>query len=276
MTYDMLGPGALDYFPCRYARSKLMFRGPARDLTDPYIAFLGGTRTYGRFIETPFPALVEQVLERPCVNFGQPNAGIDTFVHDPFVVGAAQRADAVVLQVMGVQNMSNRFYTVHPRRNDRFVAPSPLLQSIYPEVDFADFHFTGHLLSRLEKVSAERFAVVRRELQRAWVARMKLLLGQIGRKCTLLWFSDRRPSPVDLATVGEAGFGPFFVTAGMLAEVADRAANLVEAVVSPEALASGTEGMVFAPMEELAARRMLGPMAHAECAKVLAGAFRGA
>lgn len=30
MTYDALGAGALDYLPCRYGTSKLLFRGPRR------------------------------------------------------------------------------------------------------------------------------------------------------------------------------------------------------------------------------------------------------
>ena len=46
MTYDALGAGALDYLPCRYGTSKLLFRGPRRPLKEPYIAFLSGTETY--------------------------------------------------------------------------------------------------------------------------------------------------------------------------------------------------------------------------------------
>lgn len=271
MTYDVLGPGALDYQPCRYANSKLMFRGPQRNLQEPYIAFLGGTKTYGRFIERPFPVLVEECLGTPCVNFGLPNAGIDAFTLDRFVMDAAARADAVVLQITGAQNMSNRFYTVHPRRNDRFVAPSTLLQSIYPEVDFADFHFTRHLLGHLQKVSPDRFAAVRRELQRAWVARMKLLLGQTSRKCILLWFSDRAPEQNDGDSAQMCGVGPLFVTRAMLDQVALDAASLVEVVASAAAMQKGTKGMIFSPFEEMAAAQMLGPFAHEECAARLIG-----
>lgn len=42
MTYDALGAGALDYLPCRYGTSKLLFRGPRRPLKDPYLVFMGG------------------------------------------------------------------------------------------------------------------------------------------------------------------------------------------------------------------------------------------
>jgi uncharacterized protein DUF6473 len=60
MTIDALGLGALDYLPCRYGNSKLLFRGPKRSLDEPYIAFIGGTETYGKFLAKPFPVLVEE------------------------------------------------------------------------------------------------------------------------------------------------------------------------------------------------------------------------
>ncbi len=36
---------------------------------------------------------------------------------------------------MGAQNLSNRFYAVHPRRNDRFLRASTLMKTIFREVD---------------------------------------------------------------------------------------------------------------------------------------------
>ena len=57
MAYEKLGGVSLNYDPCTYPDSKLMFRGPQRDLTSDYIAFLGGTETYGKFIAEPFPYL---------------------------------------------------------------------------------------------------------------------------------------------------------------------------------------------------------------------------
>ena len=62
MSVGAFGPGGLDYFPCRYGPSRQVFRGPPRDLNVPYVAFLGDTNTYGKFIERPFPDLVENEL----------------------------------------------------------------------------------------------------------------------------------------------------------------------------------------------------------------------
>lgn len=274
MTFDTLGPGALDYLPCRYGASRLLFRGPRRDLNAPYVAFVGGTETYGKFIAKPFPALVEERLGMTCANFGLPNAGIDAFAHDPFVPGATVKSEVTVLQVMGAQNMTNRFYTVHPRRNDRFVSASTLLRTIYREVDFADFHYNRHLVTELARVSPERFATVRAELQAAWSARMRLMLKQIVGKSVVLWFSDHEPRSQENTMVNDDLTGdPLFITREMMDEVASLATHVIEVVASPQAQAAGTDGMVYAEMESVAAAEMLGPDAHAEAADAVVAAI---
>ncbi|MGC1495862.1 MAG: DUF6473 family protein [Sulfitobacter sp.] len=266
MTYDALGPGALDYLPCRYGTSKLLFRGPRRDLDRPYLSFIGGTETYGKFIKSPFPALVEESVGRTCVNFGLPNAGIDAFAHDSFVVNAAAKGDVTIIQVLGAQNMTNRFYAVHPRRNDRFVSASTLLSTIYREVDFADFHFNKHMLSRLLLVSPERFAAVRGELQQAWLARMRLMLGQIQGKKILLWCADHLPPKGGDNDKSALGADPLFITREMMDEMAAHVTKVVEVVASPQAIEAGTEGMIFSQMEAMAAAEIMGPIAHKEIA----------
>ena len=79
MSFDTLGPGGLDYRPCRYGTSKILFRGPKRSLDEPYVAFFGGTTTYGKFVQTPFASLVEQSLNFNCINFGSVNGGISGY-----------------------------------------------------------------------------------------------------------------------------------------------------------------------------------------------------
>ena len=143
------GQRALEYYPCRYGTSRILFRGPRRLLDGSYVAFLGSTETYGRFVEAPYPALLEDRLAVSCVNFGVVNAGVDLYLNDPGVMGLAAGAGAKVVQVMGAQNLSNRYYSVHPRRNDRFLRASDRLEALYPEVDFTEFHFVRHLLGKL-------------------------------------------------------------------------------------------------------------------------------
>ncbi|QIE47627.1 hypothetical protein G5B38_16480 [Pseudohalocynthiibacter aestuariivivens] len=267
MAYEKLGDVPLNYMPCRYGASKLRFRGPRRRLSGRYAAFLGGTETYGKFIAHPFPALVEARTGVKCVNLGWSNAGIDVFLHDPDILAAAARAQVTVLQVLPAQNMSNRFYSVHPRRNDRFVEASPVLRSVYREVDFTEFHFTRHMLHRLRAVSEERFALVREELQTAWVARMKLLLHHLGSPVVLLWLSSHGPGEV--ADQPSVSSDPAFVTAGMLEALRPQVLQIIDATARPEALACGTDRMVFSQFEVAAASELLGPAAHEDAAEAL-------
>lgn len=267
MAFERMGQRPLDYGPVRYDGSKLVFRGPQRRLTGDFVACLGGTETYGTFIDRPYPDLMERALALPCINFGWPNAGVDAFLRDEGLLRMASRGRAVVLQVPGAMNLSNPFYKVHPRRNDRFVEATPRLRRLYPEVDFTDFHFTRHMIWRLTDVSPDRFAVVRDGLQVVWVARMEQLLKDIKAPVILMWFSRHAP---DLGhdTSGVAD-DPAFVSCSMLRAVGNRAAHVVEVVISPEACAQGTRAMRFGPMQESVAAALPGPLAHSEASRAV-------
>lgn len=266
MSFAGGAPGGLNYCPCRYGRSRVLFRGPRRPLDLPYLAFLGGSETYGRFVDLPFPARVEPQLGLPCVNFGIPNAGLDLYLSDPAVLEAAERAETVVLQILGAQNMSNRFYSVHPRRNDRFLRGSDRLLALYPEVDFSEFHFNRHMLGRLHDLSPERFAQITAELRLAWVARMKHLLALLRGRVVLLWVAEHLPPETPQEGLAR---DPLFVDRAMLEALRPRTAALLEVELSEAARQRDTEGKVFAPLEAGAAAESLGPLAHAEVAEAL-------
>ncbi|WP_299652454.1 DUF6473 family protein [uncultured Tateyamaria sp.] len=265
MSIESLGPGGLDYLPCRYGNSKVLFRGPRRSLDAPFVAFFGGSATYGKFVRTPFPDLVEQSLGTTCVNFGSLNGGVDVFATDPYLREVSGMAQTTVIQITSPRNMSNRFYRVHPRRNDRFVEASSLLRAIYREVDFAEFNFTNHMLSRLHLVSPERFQTVVEELQMAWVARMRLVLSQIPGRTVLLWAGCHAPEEAANDLDSDLGL----VSRDMVNKVSELATEYVEAVMSEDAVKAGTEGMVFGEMDAPAAKTMLGPVAHREIAQAL-------
>lgn len=274
MIYDPTGAQSLEYAPCIYGMANVQFRGPKRDLEAPHIGFLGGMETYGRFLKTPFPGLVEERLGRPCVNFGLPNAGIDVFTQRKFLTEALHKSDVTVVQILGAQNMTNRFYSVHPRRNDRFVGASQLLSDLYPGMEFVDINFTKHLINKLMRRSPKLFQAVLDELQEAWVARMRLLLGQIKGKSLLMWFAPI--APITEAQMREElpRTDPVFVTREMLDKVAPHADGMVEIVASAQAVRSGLYGMVFNDAERRAASKVLGPLAHEEAATALEDALR--
>jgi hypothetical protein len=268
MAYAFPGAGALDYFPCRYGRSKLLFRGPQRRLDAPYCAAIGGTETYGKFVAEPYPVLVERQIGLRMVNLGCVNAGPDVFLNEPAVFDVVAGAEICVVQVMGALNLSNRFYAVHPRRNDRFLRAAPELQALFPDIDFTEFHFTRHLLRTLRLTGAARFDAVAEELREVWVARMAELLRSLPGKVILLWLSDH--APVRAGRPSERLRDPVLVNAEMIASVRHLVSDYVEVVYSPTATAGEQAGIAFAPTDRLAAAEVPGPAAHADVAAALA------
>ena len=270
MAYAFPGEGALDYFPCNYGPSRLLFRGPRRSLDRPYIAFLGGTETYGKYVPEPFSDLVEDEVGYASINLGCINAGPDVYLNEPTVLEIARGAEAVVLQVMGAVNLTNRFYSVHPRRNDRFIAASPALKALYRDVDFTEFNFTRHMLTTLEATSRERFELVSAELRLAWTSRMRGLLEQVAGRTVLLWMADAAPGRArDLAQ------DPVLVDAAMVEAVRPAAHTYVEAVTTPDARSTSQQGMAFAALESLAAAALPGPSVHRDVARKLVVALDG-
>lgn len=270
MAFEYPGDGALDYFPCRYGRSKLLFRGPRRSLQGDFIAAMGGTETYGKFVAEPWPALLEQRLEIPVVNFGYLNAGIDVFLHEPQLAAASKAARASAIQLLGAQNMSNRFYAVHPRRNDRFLRASNAMHAMFRGVDFTEFNFTRHMLGALRERMPEAFARMAEELQAAWTQRMLSLLAKIDGPKVLLWMGEYHdpdhPDPL--------GPGPLLVTEAMVEALRPHADEIVRVEPSLMARSAGTSGMHFAPIEEPAAEMLPGPLVHQEIAEALAPVMR--
>lgn len=269
MTYDIMGAGALDYLPCHYGTSKLTFRGPERDMQPPYLVFLGGTQTFGKFIEQPFPLKVEHLTGIPSVNFGQVNAGLDVYLSERVVLDATKDAYVTVVEVLGAANLSNQFYTVHPRRNDRFLRASQKLIQLFPEVDFTQFNFTQHMLIHLHKTDDERFSAVAHTLRRTWARKMRQLLGRLE-------------GPVVLLRVGGQGQGevppkgwhehiaPAFVTDAMLKAVLPLTAAFVDVPYS-EGQRKGRmrNGLVPEPMLEHAARAVIDSETHSAVARAL-------
>ena len=267
MSYAFPGEGALDYFPCRYGTSRLLFRGPRRSLERPYIALLGGTETYGKYVPDPFADLVEDELGMSVVNLGCMNAGPDVFLSDPGILDIVNKSEATVLQLVGAQNATNRYYAVHPRRNDRFLHATPLLQSMFREVDFTEFNFTRHMLQALQAVSPDRFEVLAEELRSTWVLRIKDLLSRISGRKVLLWMADQPPARN--GSRADLRLEPLLVDSEMVAAIRRSADDYVESICAPE----GLEGKSFSPLECLAAAGLPGPLAHRQTSGLLSAAL---
>ena len=267
MSYHTMGRAALDYAPCYYEGSRICFRGPKAHLDEPYVAYLGSTETFGKFVSQPFPWITGLGLHTDTLNLGVVNSGIDMYLAEPDLMELARRSKVTVVQTMSAANLSNKYYTVHPRRNDRFVKPTIHLEALVPDLDLTEVHFTRHFLTELAAHSPSVFEIVRKELRAVWIYRMEQLLAQIGGKIVLLWFGRRSP---DAASGMESlAIDPLFVDRAMIEMLRPMVNEIVEVVPSDMAKAEGPRGMVFHPLEAEAATKMMSVRAHCEAAERL-------
>ncbi len=264
---------SLEYHPCRYGSSKILFRGPPRRLRGDYVAYLGGTETFGQFTETPYPALVEQATGLAAVNLGCVQAGVDAFSNSPTLLDICAMARVTVVQVMGAANLSNRFFSVDPRHNNRFLRASKRFKELIPEIDCTEIADTTQLLTMLARTAPDRLHLMRQEMQSAWVARMRCLLDQIDGPKLLLWLSDHRP--FSKAEGGTVCREPLFVDRAMLNAVQGHADGLVEVVAFPSEILTGRKMLVHDETETASAAEMLGAIAHERAAQALAPAVTG-
>ena len=215
---------ACDYGWCQHGRSRLAFRGPALVLGGAHVLAIGGNGTFGRGVVAPFPALLARRLGLPVANLGIANAGPDVFLGDEGVAELMAGAAVTVIEVLGAINLSNRYYTVHPRRNDRFLSASPALHALYPGVDFTEFNFTRHMLSTLADRDPGAFCEVAAQLRTTWETRMTALLDHCRARPVLLHL--RGPSD-GTATPCRPGIEPLLVNDAMIARISGRADRVV-------------------------------------------------
>lgn len=260
MTYEHAGAGALDYLSCGYGQTRLQFRGPERSLDQKYAVFIGGTETYGKFVARPFPSLLEDMTGLTSVNLGVINAGIETFRSDQRVLKIARGAEFVVLQMMGPEFVSNRYYTVHPRRNDRFIRASEALRRLYPDVDFTEIHFVGHLLHSLRRGSAQKFSKVVGECRREWLTSYASLVHGIGRPTLVLWLPHHGQTRLNRDEL---------INERLLEPLGKRCTALVQVAPNQTAINEATAGMVFGQMEAFAAADLPNPSMHVAIAETL-------
>jgi hypothetical protein len=237
-------------------------------LSRPYIAMLGGSPTFGKYVARPFPTLVEQALGHPVANLGGLNAGPDFYLTDPATLQVASRAHAAVVQVTGAEALSNPLYTVHNRRNDRFLTATDQLRDLYPEVEFTDIHFTRHLLQVLDRTDPARFRIIVQTLKDSWLQKMRMLLGRLPAQSLILWLADV-PPPETADSLGAPS--PLFIDRAMLSALGR---DLVEAVPTAAARAEGEAGLLFPETEAMQARSLPGSAVHAEVALRLAPMLR--
>ncbi|MEM8774950.1 MAG: DUF6473 family protein [Pseudomonadota bacterium] len=272
MFLDPKLPKDPKYELCQYEGIKLDFRGPKRNLSGEFVAFLGSTETFGKYVETPFPDRLQKLIGTVCVNLGCRNISVDGLLNEPGVTDIASRAKLTVLQVPCATGINNKYYHVHPRRNDRFLNAKEPLTALFPKVDFTEFNFTRHMLSELKNKSESKFARITEELTKRWIVRMKRLLGRIDSPVLLLWFSGRCPE--EEFEHPEIRFQPSLVRRDMIDELQQHASAFFEFDTASGMRANNVDhaliDKVFARLSKRVFLDVPGQSAHDRAAKELA------
>ena len=188
----------------RFGRRQRVFRGAPPEPGRPYVACLGGERSFGRGADAPWPERLSEELSLPCVNFGVEGAGHGFFLADSGILEACEEAEHCVLELCGAWNLSNRYYAVGRRYNRRLRGASDLLKELYPDVALQEFELVGKMMEHLHAHDPDRFALVEAECRAAWVARTRALLEAIEAPVTLLWFGHRAPEELAPVEPGRA------------------------------------------------------------------------
>ena len=262
MSYLQVGSGRVDVAVCQYEQSRLWFRGPEKRPDKSSVVCVGGDETFGRFVDQPFPSVLEGRVGKCCVNLGSLFAGAEALVRDQGILNLVNGSGLCVLQIPGLAGQSNPFYRVHPRRNDRFLEPTRRLVDLYPEVDFTEFHFVKHLLTRLLDLGAARFALLAQGLQDQWCQSLQSFLERVGPPVILLWLRVHRQSPCDVGRQLQ-------IDRPMVEQFRSQCAGIVELSVSVAGASDELEDVLFGTLQQPMAEHMIGPAAHRAIADAL-------
>ena len=180
-------PGGFDYelyeIPGLGSRT---FRGPPADTSAPYLAFIGGAQTFGRFASEPYPTLLGARLGIPVLNLGAGGAG-PRYFEAPELLRLINGAEAVVVQVMSGRSASNSMFD-----NSESGAMIGRLRS-----DQSPLRSDAFFVKFAQSCSEIEFKKVVDETRDDYMSSFVKLLQNIVVPKILLWFSIRQPQYVD-------------------------------------------------------------------------------
>ncbi|RRH76960.1 DUF6473 family protein [Falsigemmobacter faecalis] len=214
---------------CQFGQSRLRFRAQETVLGRADVTVLGSGISFGRFCREPWPDLLARGAGLRLRNLAVPQTGPEAWAQDDDLMALALRSSLQIVELPCCLRVSNRFWQLHPRRNDRIIRVLPPLKALYPELDLAEVIFSGHLLRLLESICPRRFALVQEAAARAWLDRMGALLADLPGPVVLLWLHMPQPRALSPG-------------ADLVQALRNQVRAVVEVNVSPPPGAQGPEG----------------------------------
>ena len=256
MFHDRTGLLGLQARPCRYGTARVTFRGPQADPSFAHIAFIGGSETFGPYVEAPFPTLIAEALGPQAMNLGVRSAGPDVFLGAGDLLQQTRGAAATIVQAPLVGNLSNPFYRVHGLRNDRLITVTRDFYAKAPEFDICDIHFINHFWQEARRLAPQVVAPMEKAVRALWVERMQTLLGQLAPPVYLLWLRGcAEPS-------GHSSGGQPQITQAMIDALSGHVTDTLTMTPPDTEPATARAEMAFPPEDFAQVSLSLTPMAH--------------
>ncbi len=243
--YDRFMPTvAYDFYDLPH--NGVTLRGPLPDFDKPFVAVWGSSEIFGKYVEQDLCHHMSQQMEHQVVNFGIMNAGVDVMAWRHLFGYWSRRAQMNIVQTLPARHRNNAYYKVHPIRNDRLISVSNDLKRMFPEVNFLEMYFVGHLWEALTQTCPERARVVSQTIDDEGQRHFAQMIQEAPPRTIALHIDGPSYHRSTCPLIEHLTYTP-----------------------SREVLLKGQLGMVFHEFERAAACRSLSAVAHAELARYL-------
>jgi hypothetical protein len=219
----------LDYQYVKLPGTEVLVRGPLpADLSGGFVACLGGAHTLGRFIEHPYPALLQQQLGVPVLNLGNGGGKPEFYLQSSGLLEVVNRAKCVVIQVMSALGSPNRLLQPTSMTHNAVRIADGIPTPKNPVSGDSAYRIL------IKHVTPEILHEVVGETRGNWLAQMGTLLDGITVPKVLFWYSVRTPAYTEKFDNSDALLGdyPQLVTDTMITELRPKAQGYVECISS--------------------------------------------
>jgi MoaA/NifB/PqqE/SkfB family radical SAM enzyme len=199
------------------------FRGPSPGGKIPkdFVSCIGAAQTFGRFVEHPYPALLQQkIAELPVLNLGLPGAGPAAYLLSPSIIELVNNGNSAIIQIFSGRSASNRHFKSSGFSNGKRIS------------DGADISALNAFIEIYQNYTLDQIKDIVEETTVNWLADFKVLLEQIRVPKILLWFSVKAPPQTHNLESRESLLGsfPHLVTQELLTDLTPYAQKYVEVI----------------------------------------------
>ncbi len=230
IDYQQADKNFVDYRLGLHPQFPLPFRdGATLNPLGLNIAYIGAAQTFGRFVEHPFPKLLQQPIGAKAINLGFAGVGPKFFLEHQYLIELANSTDAVIIQIMSgrsTQNSKIRYIDGH------WKGSSTMIDAQKNEKVYAEDAWERIVSSS----SLDEIDFLINQTMSNYIDEYVELLTSIKKPKILLWFSTDSPDrslnikQTPLSFNSLAGSYPHFITRNQIEKISVYADHYVEVI----------------------------------------------